>query len=599
MEIMLTHLRIKNFRSLENIDLKLGMTNILIGQNNSGKSNLLRAVNIALGGCREVSESDIFIRAEERLARDKIAIIDILLKPISSNGESQPSFSDFWTNVFTESWITTDDTNGDFVGIRTIIKLDVMKNDYIITKYSIKEWGNSIDDVNPGNKNTFGNDMNNYLKSFYMDANRDVVEDIGNKKSYFGKATSHNDLSEDTIIKLETQLNEINNKIIENIPALKKTKEALSSIEKTMGSSSSIVEIESLARNISDLHKGMDITYKDGENSAQFSVSKHGMGTRSWISFLILGAYVDWDRERNKIADEETDNYVMLTMEEPEAHLHPQAQRQLYSEITKFYGQKIISTHSPSILAQANIKEVIHVDKSDGKTKTTRIDDTSYSIDELNKIQREVINTRGELLFCKAIILCEGITEEQALPLYFKEYFKVEPINYGINIIAVHGRNYKPFLNLIKNLNILWFIFSDGEKKTIDALENSVKLIMEKELSQLPNIIIIDNHQDYEKHLISNGYQSNIISAINEYEKDDECFNKYKKSTQKPSNNKDNIIYNFCTKKGAKAQYALCIAQEIVLHQEPNKRIPPKIKELFIEIQKTMSLDVTKDDIND
>ena len=42
-----------------------------------------------------------------------------------------------------------------------------------------------------------------------------------------------------------------------------------------------------------------------------------------------------------------------------------------------------------------------------------------FTPEELNRIEREVINTRGELLFSNAIVLCEGTTEEQAIPIYF------------------------------------------------------------------------------------------------------------------------------------------------------------------------------------
>ena len=92
MGIILTNIRIKNFRSIENINLSLGKTNILIGQNNSGKSNLLRAIDVALGGYRENSEYDVFVTADERLAHDKTAIIDILLKPVNSEGIIQKTF---------------------------------------------------------------------------------------------------------------------------------------------------------------------------------------------------------------------------------------------------------------------------------------------------------------------------------------------------------------------------------------------------------------------------------------------------------------------------------------------------------------------------
>lgn len=108
------------------------------------------------------------------------------------------------------------------------------------------------------------------------------------------------------------------------------------------------VQIEPLTRKIGDLHKGMDITFKEND-TASFSVMQHGMGIRSWISFLTLGAYVDFFHRSIKEDDEEADDFVLLSLEEPEAHLHPQAQRQIYQQLDGFQGQKIVSTHSASL----------------------------------------------------------------------------------------------------------------------------------------------------------------------------------------------------------------------------------------------------------
>lgn len=618
MGIMLTNIRVKNFRSIENVDLVLGQTNILIGQNNSGKSNLLKAVDIAFGGYKEVSETDIFIASGERLSRDKTAIIDILLRPIDTEGILQNTFSDFWTSVFTETWITTDETNGNFVGIRTIIQFDIRKNDYVILRKPISEWNNSIDEAVVGNKKNFGSDMTDSLVSFYMDAHRDAADDIRNKKSYFGRATSQSDLSDELVTELEQQLNGINTKIINSIPALQQTNQKMSSIGKTLGTADGIVEIEPLARKISDLHKGMDIVYKDGA-SEKFSISQHGMGTRSWISFLTLGAYVDWHIEEIKKEDEDAENYIMLTMEEPEAHLHPQAQRQLYSQIVKFNGQKLISTHSPSVLAQANIENIIHVEKIYGKTYATHLDITQYTPEEINRIQREVINTRGELLFSNAVVLCEGITEEQALPLYFKEYFGVEAICCGINIIGIGGQNYKTFLNLIKEFKIPWFIFSDGETNTIKTVRKAVETVSEETMETLKNVIILDAGEDYERHLLSHGYMEEIISAINECEQNPQYFNGFlatnnhkssgRKITSRPKcvtcgqdiyedilrnydgdDGKKLAVYDCCTGKRAKAKYASYVAQHIIAQEDINKRIPPKVKDLLKEISQTLNL---------
>ena len=134
--------------------------------------------------------------------------------------------------------------------------------------------------------------MNNYLSVFYMDAQRDVVEDLRDRKSYFGKATSRIELLPTDIQDIESQLNAVNVKIVDSIPALRQTADRIGSIASTIGSSNGTIEIEPLARKVADLHKGMDIFFKDGE-AARLSIAQHGMGTRSWISFLTLGAYVE------------------------------------------------------------------------------------------------------------------------------------------------------------------------------------------------------------------------------------------------------------------------------------------------------------------
>lgn len=629
MGVLIKHVRIKNYRSLENIDVVLNMTNILIGQNNSGKSNFLKAIDISLNGSRTISGEDIFVRNGEKLSKDKPAIIDIQIVPTDDKDKKVKNFSEFWVGVFTDKWITTDETKGDFVGIRTIIEFDHHRNDYVIVRKPIQEWNESIEVAKVGGKQQFGSDMMDYMKAFYMDAQRDVSDDIKDKKSYFGKATSQVDLTPEKIEKLEKQLNDVNSEIIDSIPALQKTSEEIAAIGNTLGEPGSSIRIDPLARKLDDLHKGMDITFKDGK-AAGFSVSQHGMGTRSWISFLTLGAYVDWCYDKIKEDDPEADDFVILTLEEPEAHLHPQAQRQLYDQIRNFRGQKIVSTHSSSILAQAELEDIIHFFKRDGVTHVQRFKKKDYQPQDIDKIQREVIKTRGELLFSNAIVLCEGITEEQALPIYFKEYFGTEAIFREINIIGVGGQNYKPFLNLIKNFDIDWYIFSDGERLPIKGIKNAVKVITNQDIKELKNVIILDNGDDFEKFLLREGYGQEIVKAVNKYMEDDNYYqnyvnelkeNKQKKirrvKTDKPPcptcgqdiyedvveahtdglNEEDRKIYSCITSKknNAKARFAMGIAQEIVKCSDINRRIPSKVLDLFKVISKKQGLKVRRE----
>lgn len=609
MGISISKVRIENFRSIENLELSLSMTNVLIGANNCGKSNFLKAINVALGQNKIVSSEDIYVGKDEVLDNTKCAIIDIMLRPVDSTNNILSTFSDFWIGVFTEEWITTGDPIGDYVGIRTILQYDALRNDYIVVRKQITDWSDSISSASVSRRKAFTGDMNTYISAFYMDAQRDVVDDIKDRKSYFGRATSRVDLPQEKISEIERQLNDVNSQIVESIPALSQTATRIAAIASTVGATNGTIEIEPLARKMTDLHKGMDVIFRDGE-AARLSVSQHGMGTRSWISFLTLGAYVDWEKQCLVEDDPESESYIMLTMEEPEAHLHPQAQQKLYSQLCKFSGQKIISTHSPSIVAQAELCDLIHFEKINGKTQAHSFNASDYTKEEKNRIKREVISSHGELLFAKAIVLCEGITEEQALPIYFQEKYGIEPTFCGINIIGIGGQNYKTFLSLIKNFHIHWYIFSDGESSTIRTVKRAVRDVFETEIEQCDNVIILDNQEDYEKHLINNGYENEIVEAICMIEGDTNFVSEYvrtrdhtvagREKTSLPkcttcqqfiyqdvirdysgTDGWHNAIYDCCTTKQAKAKYAMGVAEKIVSVSDKSRRIPPKINSLL------------------
>lgn len=599
MGIILHKIRIENFRSIESIDLELGMTNLLIGQNNTGKSNFLRAINVALGSMADVSEADIFVADGERLPKTKKATIDILLSPTDDKGDLVDKFSDFWTSVFTVDWIARGEIAA-FVGIRTELKLDIIRDSYAIERKPITQWGDTFDKSEVGRKKQFTEDMRQYLSAFYMDANRDIVQDLRNRKSFFGRVTSGADLPEDKVKEIEEQLSSVNATIIANIPSLNQTKDRISAIGRTIGSTTSSVEIEPLTRKLSDLNRGMDIVMQDG--GASFPISQNGYGTRSWISFLTLAAFVESQVLKMKADDEEAEQYVMLTMEEPEAHLHPQAQRQLFGQIQGFMGQKVISTHSESIVSQSALADFIYFSKKGGKTSAVRYAVPERSTVTEEKIVREVLNMRSELLYSSAIVLCEGITEELALPVYFNRYFGCSPYALGVNIVGIGGQNYKTYLTLIKDFEIPWFIFSDGEENTIRSVRSAVGEVFHADYKSLDNVFVIPDGNDYEQYLIVNDYSDRIVDAISSYENKENALDSFialmgkqkaKGGVERNYDGEDGkkrALTDYCH--SHKADFALPIACSIATSSDINKSIPPLIKQLFDKIAETLGLEL-------
>ncbi|MFU8772790.1 MAG: ATP-dependent nuclease [Anaerolineales bacterium] len=209
--------------------------------------------------------------------------------------------------------------------------------------------------------------------------------------------------------------------------------------------------------------------------------------------------------------------FPILAAEEPEAHLHPNAQKTLYRQLSESKGQLIVTTHSPYLAALAKPTELRSLKRCKDNVVSVQLS-SELDQEDLRRLQREVIHSRGEILFTKALVLCEGETEEQALPMLFHHYFKNESFQLEVNFVGVggSGKKYRPFLSFSKDLSVPVFIFSDGEKGTVKDLEKHYNAVFgQTDIMTCPNIIILDK-TDFEGYLISSGYKNIIEEAIEE-----------------------------------------------------------------------------------
>jgi putative ATP-dependent endonuclease of OLD family len=102
-------------------------------------------------------------------------------------------------------------------------------------------------------------------------------------------------------------------------------------------------------------------------------------------------------------------------IEELEAHLHPQAQMQVIETLQEEKNiQLIVTTHSPNLGSKVKLENLILVSGNDAypmSSNFTELDEVDY-----NFLERFLDTTKANLFFAKGIILVEGWSEEILLP---------------------------------------------------------------------------------------------------------------------------------------------------------------------------------------
>ena len=146
----------------------------------------------------------------------------------------------------------------------------------------------------------------------------------------------------------------------------------------------------------------------------------------------------------------------LCMIEELEAHLHPQAQLKIINRLKKENIQFILTTHSPNITSQAHLRDIIICKNNKvyplGE-QYTKLDKNNYKY-----LERFLDVTKSNLFFSKGNIIVEGWSEEIILPILAQK-LGYDLTKNEISIINVGSTAYLHFAKI--------FLRADNEKMDV------------------------------------------------------------------------------------------------------------------------------------
>ena len=478
---------LKNFRKFKYLEVpfKDGL-NVLIGENDSGKTTIIDAIRIALG-----TQSNEYYKLEERDFNDKneelIIECDFKFREREENKASH----------FVE-WITFDENQNKNPVLKIKIKAVIEKN-RIKRKILAGEEG--------------------------VESNFDLLDDL--RVTYLKPLR---DADNELIAKRNSRLSQIlrNHSLFldkeKNHPFIEKVKKFNDSVNEYFEKEGKNI-IEIINRHLDDFlgkeRKGdyntsINITENDlisilNSLNLKVSENKVGLGTLNQL-YMALELLLFSSEIENNILN-------LCLIEEIEAHLHPQAQlrtiKHLQDEINED-KQLILTTHSVTLASSIKLENLV-LCKND-KVYPLGSEYTKLSKEDYKFLEIFLDLTKSNLFFAKGVIFVEGDAENILVPT-IAEIIGKPLYKYGVSVVNLGSlaflRYSKIFLRKDESetLDIPVAIITDLDVKEKSKTQG---FVLKKEVIEKLNKIIEKN--DKNKNL--NDFENSIYLDQKEIKKE-------------------------------------------------------------------------------
>jgi putative ATP-dependent endonuclease of OLD family len=350
----LRRVKIKNFRCLVDVEIPIRDTTILVGENNSGKTAFLDALRIALRGLtgrgNPFSEYDYYM-CKHGDSPETSDGIEIELWFCEDSSDEWPASLVQALNEI----IQTDPTKDlDSIGIRVSSKYDSQQKSLVYKAEFLNIYGQPLSG-RLSNPFIFLQRFSYYIRLFYLPSPRNPEDEFNPRSQFWGRIMRDLKVSDEKRASIMQRLKKINDDLLKEDPRLDQVVTKLDEVQKLMDTNAShTTSIKALPITPWDLMAKAELAIRPRGNKLEFPLSRQGQGTQSLAVLFLFQAFVEVLLKPTF----EPETVALLAMEEPEAHLHPQATRSLAIHLNQITSQKIISSHSPYFIQEIPLENI-------------------------------------------------------------------------------------------------------------------------------------------------------------------------------------------------------------------------------------------------